>query len=169
MRRMRICFPAICLAVLCFGTTVLNNASSSNRPQIKGKTPLEETMTWLEQNLTVYAKQSLEVRAAARCVLAITYKIDSADLRQATVYLPFAYLDFKRVKVSRSVGRDAWALNVHTIENRPKIRFMLYQGLPAEGGQKSEETILFADEERAKKVAQVLRRAIKLCLEAERR
>ena len=168
MRRIRICFPPMSLALLCFGATILNSASSKPL-QKEGETALEETMTWLEEKLPVYAKQRLEVSAAARCVVAITYRVDSTDLSHAKVYLPLANLDFRRIKVSRSAGSDAWDLRVHTLEDRPKIRFMLYQGLPAEGGQKSEETILFADEERAKEVAQVLRRAIKLCMDAVRR
>ena len=167
MRRIRMCLLAMYLALLCFGTTVLNNASSSEPPQMNGDSPLQETLTWLEDKLPVYAKQRLEVRAANRCVLAITYKVDSADLSQAKVYIPLADLDFRSVRVSRSGGSDAWALNFHTLEDKPSIRFMLYQGIAAEGGQKSEETILIADQGRAKKVAQVLRQAIKLCVEAE--
>lgn len=121
---------------------------------------IEESLAWIRSNLASHAQRNLTVEVPAPCQLKITELSNSTSVSKAIAFVPLAYLDVSKVKVEpRS---DVWSLWLHAVTGK-KIRFMLYQGVAAEGGQAENYSLMFRDREKAEAVAEAFRRTINLC------
>lgn len=124
---------------------------------------LQETLDWIKRELPSHTKRDLRVEISGTCELKITDTLNNASISRASVRIPLTDLDSSKVSVARRQNSDAWELRLQTIAGRPSILFMLYQGGPAEGGQASEYSLTFPDQEKADAVAGAFRRVIELC------
>lgn len=127
----------------------------------------KQPLNWIVSNLPSYAEKDLKVEVPASCRLKITDSSRSAGVSKAVVWIPLIDLDLSRVNVGRQHSNGGWALGLHTTGDKNSIRFMLYQGSPAEGGQASKYSLTFRDRENAEAMAEAFRRAIKLCTTAK--
>jgi hypothetical protein len=126
---------------------------------------IDESVDWIRANLPLYAQNDLTVEATGSCQIKITDSSKSAGVSKAVVSIPLADLDVSKVKVEpRS---DTWELWLHAIAGKKSIRFMLYQGGPAEGGDAGDYSLIFREREKAEAMAAAFRRTINLCTAAK--
>lgn len=123
----------------------------------------QETLDWIKRELPSNTKRDLRVEISGTCELKITDTLNNASISRASVRIPLTDLDSSKMSVARRQNSDAWELRLQTIAGKRSILFMLYQGGPAEGGQASEYSLTFPDQEKADAVAGAFRRVIELC------
>ena len=124
---------------------------------------LQGTLDWIKRELPSNTKRDLRVEISGTCELKITDTLNNASISRASVRIPLTDLDSSKVSLARRQNSDAWELRLQTIAGKRSILFMLYQGGPAEGGQASEYSLTFPDQEKADAVAGAFRRVIELC------
>jgi hypothetical protein len=123
----------------------------------------KESVDWIRNNLASYAEKDLEVEVPGTCRLKISDSSKNAGVSKAVVYLTLSDLDPTKLSLSRRPRNVAWDLWLHTNASTRSIRFMLYQGGPAEGGQDSKYMMSFPDYKKAEAMAEGFRRAINSC------
>jgi hypothetical protein len=123
----------------------------------------KHSVDWIASNLPSYAEKDMKVEIEGLCQLKITDLVNTASVSKAVLFLPLSDLDISKVAVQPQQDNAAWGLWLHTADGKSSIRFMLYQGGPAEGVQASKYSVTFRDREKAEAIAQAFRRAINLC------
>lgn len=129
----------------------------TNSDQVKA------SLDWIRSNLSSYTGKDLRVQIPGRCQLSIADSSKKAGVTVAVVWIPLIDLDPSTVSVEPQHGSDMWTLWLHTTYGKNSIRFMLYQGGPAEGGETSKYSLSFAVSEKATAMAEAFRVAINLC------
>jgi hypothetical protein len=124
---------------------------------------VEASVHWIKSNLPSYTGKDLKVEVPGPCQLNITDSSRSAGVSKAVVWMPLIDLDPSKVSVEWQQSSDMWALWLHTTGDKNSIRFMLYQGGPAEGGETSKYSLTITAREKAESLAEAFRRVIKLC------
>ncbi|MCM3874721.1 MAG: hypothetical protein ND895_28845 [Pyrinomonadaceae bacterium] len=122
-----------------------------------------ESMDWIRTNLPSYSEKILKVEVPVPCQLKITDSSNSGGVSKAVVFLPLNDLDAMKITVSRRQQNATWDLWLHTTAGKRSVRFMLYQGVPAEAGQASKYSLTFSDHQKAETMAEGFRRAIIIC------
>ncbi|MFN2511707.1 MAG: hypothetical protein ABR568_09715 [Pyrinomonadaceae bacterium] len=122
-----------------------------------------ESLNWIKVNLPFYSDKKLKVEVTGPCQLRITDSTSRAGVSKGVIWLNLIGLERSKVTVASKQGRDMWELSLHTIEGKSAIRFMLYQGGPAEGGETNKYSFTIPMKERAEAMAESFRRAISLC------
>ena len=135
--------------------------AGTNSEQVK------QPLDWIRSNLSSYTGKDLKVEIPEPCRLSITDSSRSPGVSKAIVWIPLIDLDPSNVTVEPQQGSDMWALWLHTNAGRNSIRFMLYQGGPAEGGETSKYSLTIPVKEKAETMAEGFRRAINLCATAK--
>ncbi|MGH9428502.1 MAG: hypothetical protein ACRD2L_19620 [Terriglobia bacterium] len=128
---------------------------------------VKASLDWIRGNLSSYTGKDLKVEIPEPCQLSITDSSNRAGVSKAVVWIPLIDLDPSKVSVEPQQGSDMWGLWLHTTAGKNSIRFMLYQGSPAEGGQASKYSLTVRDREKAEEMAEAFRRAINLCAGAK--
>lgn len=124
---------------------------------------LNHPVDWITSNLPSYAERDLKVEVPGSCQLKITDSSKSSGVTRAVFWIPLIDLDPSRVNVEWQQSSSSWGLWLHTIGEKNSIRFMLYQGTPAEGGETSKYSLTIPAREKAESMAEMFRSAIKLC------
>lgn len=127
----------------------------------------KESLSWIKINLPSYSEKKLKVDVPRPCQLSITDSSNRAGVSKGVIWLNLIGLERSKVTVASRQGRDMWELSLHTIEGKSAIRFMLYQGGPAEGGETNKYSLTIPMKERAEAMAEGFRRAISLCAAAK--
>ncbi len=126
-------------------------------------TQWKESVDWIKDNLASYAEKTLTVEVPGPCQLKITDLSNGSGVSKAVVFLPLTDLDPAKISVLEGQPLPSGHLWLHTIAGRRSIRFMLYQGSPAEGGQADKYSLIFPDRKKADAMAAGFRRAINIC------
>jgi hypothetical protein len=124
---------------------------------------VNQALDWIASNLSSYSEKDMKVEVPGRCELKITDLVNSASVSKAVLFLPLSDLDISKVSVQPQQDNDTWGLWLHSTSGKNSIRFMLYQGNPAEGGHASKHSLTFRNPEKAEAMAEGFRRAINLC------
>jgi len=127
----------------------------------------KESLDWIRSNLSSYTGKNLKVEIPGPCQLSITDSSHGTGVSKAVVWIPLIDLDPSKVRVEPQQASDIWTLWLQTNSGKNSIRFMLYQGGPAEGGQTSKHSLTFRYREKAEAMAEAFRRAINLCAAAK--
>ena len=123
----------------------------------------KESLEWIRSTLPSYTGKDLKVGIPGPCELSIADSSKSAGVTVAVVWIPLIDLDPSKVSVEFQHGSDMWTLWLHTTSGKNSIRFMLYQGGPAEGGETSKYALSIPVKKRAAAMAEAFRVAINLC------
>ena len=126
----------------------------------------KESVDSIRDNLPSYAEKTLTVEVPGQCQLKITDSSNGSGVSKAVVFLPLTDLDPAKISVVEGQPIPSWHLWLHTIAGKRSIRFMLYQGSPAEGGQADKYSLIFPDRKKADAMAAGFRRAINICAAA---
>jgi hypothetical protein len=126
---------------------------------------LNASLDWIRRSLPSHTGKALKVEIPEPCQLKITDSLNSASVSKAVVFIPLTDLDISKATVEPHQGGHA--LWLHTTPGKSSIRFMLYQGSPAEGGQANKYSLSFRDREKAEAMAEAFRRAINFCAAAK--
>jgi hypothetical protein len=127
---------------------------------------VKETLNWIKSNLSSYTAKKLSAEIPAACQLKITDSSTSTSVSKAVVFLTVTDLDASKVSVQPIQDSDMWNLWLHATAGKRSIRFMLYQGGPAEGAEAATHSLTFRDQEEARTMAEAFRRAINICAAA---
>ncbi|MCM3905269.1 MAG: hypothetical protein ND866_26535 [Pyrinomonadaceae bacterium] len=131
--------------------------AGTNSDQVKA------SLDWITSNLPQYTGKDLKVEIPGPCQLSIADSSNSAGVSKAVVWIPLIDLDPSKVSVEPQHGSDTWGLWLHTTPGKNSIKFMLYQGGPAEGGETNKYSLTLPVKEKAESMAEAFRRAINLC------
>jgi hypothetical protein len=124
---------------------------------------INASLDWIRSNLSSYTGKDLRVQIPGPCQLSIADSSNRAGVSVAAVWLPLIDLDPSKVSVEPQDGSNVWTLWLHTTSAKNSIRFMLYQGGPAEGGETSKYSLSIPSKKKAETMAEAFRAAIKLC------
>jgi hypothetical protein len=109
------------------------------------------------------AEKDLKVEVSGPCRLKFTHSAKKPGVTRAVVFLPLTDLDPMKISVLEGQLTPTWGLVLRTIAGKRSIRFMLYQGSPAEGGESDQYSLVFGDRQNAEAMAEVFRGAINIC------
>lgn len=126
---------------------------------------IDESIEWIRNHLRSYTQKNLAAEVTGPCNLKITDSSKDPGVSKAVVFMPLADLDVSQVKVE--LRNDVWSLWLHTTSGKNSIRFMLYQGGPAEGGETNKHSLTIPVKRNAEAMAEAFRRAIRLCADAK--
>lgn len=121
------------------------------------------SLDWISSNLSSYTGKELKVQIPGPCQLSIADASNRPGVTVAVVWIPLGDLDPSKVSVDPQHGSEMWTLWLHTTSGKNSIRFMLYQGGPAEGGETSKYSLSIPVKEKAAAMAEAFRVAINLC------
>lgn len=124
---------------------------------------VQASLDWIRSNLSSYTGKDLRVQIPGPCQLSIADSSNKAGVTVAVVWIPLIDLDPSKVSVEPQDGSYVWTLWLHTTSGKNSIRFMLYQGGPAEGGETSKYSLSIPFKKRAATMAEAFRVAINLC------
>ena len=123
----------------------------------------KESLNWIKVNLPSYSDKKLKVEITGPCQLRITDSSSRAGVSKGVIWINLIGLEPSKVSVAPQQGRGMWELSLHTFAGKNAIRFMLYQGGPAEGGETNKYSLTIPVKDRAEAMAESFRRAINLC------
>jgi len=123
----------------------------------------KESLNWIKVNLPSYSDKKLKVEITGPCQLRITDSSSRAGVSKGIIWINLIGFEPSKVSVGPQQVRGMWELSLHTIADKHAIRFMLYQGGPAEGGETNKYSLTIPVKEKAEAMAEGFRRAINVC------